>query len=172
MSLSEAAKDIVKQNAFGILEEALEEKKKIFIDRETFRTDTEVYADLLNQAKESCLELFPALYDTVFGEADDFFLYYDGSCFTLYCFNPDSICGGCLIERSFDNETANLILKEGELLAVLTEKTECLYDIDTVSFFGVLNNLSHSLSNDQFLGHTADENAIISLIEKALKAEK
>lgn len=125
-------------------------KRGFFVDLETFRTDTEVYTDLIKQTKETCLELFPALHDTVFGEDDDFFLYYDGEVFTVYYFTPDANCGGSLVECVFDNKTAKRILEGEDLMNVLTEGEE-LYDVDTVSFFVVLNNLSRSLSAGKFI---------------------
>ena len=169
MSISEAAKDIVKQNAFDVLEKALEEKKKIFVDRETFKTDTEVYTDLIRQAKEHCLDHFPALHDTVFGDADNLFLYYDGNFFTLYYFNPDANCGGSLVECTFDDEMARRILDGEDLMTVLAERDEYLYDIDTITFFKVLNNLSTSLFDEQFIGYTSDEGKVVELIEQTLK---
>ena len=172
MPISEAAKDIVKQNAFDVLEKALEEKKKIFVDHETFRTDTEVYADLMRQAKEHCFDHFPALHDTVFGEADNLFLFYDGDFFTLYYFNPDANCGGSLVECTFDDEMAKRILDGEDLMTVLAERDEYLYDIDTISFFKVLNNLSTSLFDEQFIGYASDEDGLLTLIEQTLKIKK
>ena len=172
MSITEAAKDIVRQDAFDVLEKALADKKKIFVDHETFRTDTEVYADLMRQAKEHCLEHFPALHDTVFGDADNLFLYYDGDFFTLYYFNPDANCGGSLVECTFDDEMAKRILDGEDLMTVLAERDEYLYDIDTITFFNVLNSLLTSLLDNQFVGFASDENGITNLVESVLKIKE
>lgn len=172
MPLEEAAKDIVKQNAFSILEDALEKAKELFVDGETFKTDTAAYADLLKQAKEYCLEHFPALHDTVFGEADNFFLYYDGNFFTLYYFNPDSNSGGQIVECTFDDDMAKQILDGEDLMTVLAEREEYLYDIDTISFFNVSRTLSDSSFDEKFIGNVETEDDLKALIEQVLKIKK
>lgn len=172
MSLEEAAEDIVKQNAFEVLEKALEEKKKIFIDHETFKTDTEAYKDLLKQAEDYCFEHFPVLHNTVFGEADEFFLYYDKGFFTLYHFNPDSNAGGSIVEGTFDDEMAKRILDEKSLIDVLAEREQYWHDIDTISFFAALRSLADSQFDEDFVGHASDENGLTALIKRVLKTKK
>lgn len=172
MPLEEAAKDIVKQDVFDVLEKALEEKKKLFVDAETFKTDTEAYADLLKQAKEYALEHFPALHDTVFGKSDDFFLYYDGDFFTLYYFNPDSNCGGQIVECTFDDGMAKRVLDGESLMNVLAEREGYLYDINTISFFNTLRTLSDSSFDEKFIGNVETEDDLKALIEQVLKIKK
>ncbi len=160
MSLEDAAKDLVEQNAFNILEEALEKAKEYFVDGETFRTDTEAYAGLLKQAEEYCRKAFPVLHETVFGEEDYFFLYYNCDFFTLYYYNPDSNAGGQIVECTFDEEMAKRILKGEPLTNVLAEREQYLYDINTKSFFEKLKMLADAQHDRDFFGYVENEEGI------------
>lgn len=169
ISIDAAAKDLAKQNAFDVLEKALKEAKEIWVDSETLRTDTEMYADLLKQAEEHCKESFPALYETVFGGSDDFFLYYDGSYFTVYYYNPDSNSGGQIVECTFNDEMAKRILEGESFTNVLAEREQYLYDIDTISFFNKLKALSKSLYDNNFIGNAKNEDELSVLVDQTIR---
>jgi hypothetical protein len=108
----------------------------------------------------------------VFGEVDNFFLYYDGNFFTLYYFNPDSNCGGQIVECTFDDDMAKRILDGESLMNILAERDEYLYDINTVSFFNTLRTLSDSSFDEKFIGNVETEDDLKALIEQVLKIKK
>ena len=170
MTVEDAAKDVVKQNAFSILEEALEKAKEVWVDGVTFKTDSEVYVNMMSQAKDYCIEHFPELYETVFGESDDFFLYNDGySQYTLYYYNPNSVAEGTIVECYFDDEGAKRILGGEPLMNILAENNQYHHDIDTIHFFNTLRALADSQYTGEFVGNAKNEEELKVLIQKVLK---
>ena len=171
MTVEDAAKDLIKQNAFGVLEEALEKAKDIWVDGTTFKTDSEVYINTLNQVKNNCIERFPELYETVFGKADYSFLFSDGNQYTLYYFNPDSNAEGTLVELCFDSKKAVRVLEGESIYNINCAEDEADCDIDTVYFFNAMRALINAYEDGEFVGIAEDETELNSLISKVAREE-
>lgn len=124
----------------------------------TLKVDADPYKKAMELSKLVCRKLTPALYEGLF-ENDMDLVFEDGSKFNycLYYYNPDSNCGGQIVQCPFDAEQAAQMVDNEDYMDVLATNTQYLADIDSYHFFETLFDLMEDYLNGKCLGDDRDK---------------
>ena len=167
LTIDEAVEKVEKFSLFDSLKAELERKKEYLVAANVFKTDSCFYTNLLEQAKTECAEKFPALYETIFGDADRYFLFRDSSgAFSLTYFNPYSIAGGSFVSYTFYEDSALRIFNGEPVFQVIDDIETTWIDINTTEFFDVLSGFLNAQNDNSFIGYVADVDDTKILLHK------
>ncbi len=137
------------------------------------------YKDIVGLVEELCSDVFPDLYEEVFGsscgaldlifrEKDD----PDG--FNLYYYNPDSSAGGLIEQCPFDKDDAAKMIDNEDYLGVLAPYPHYLSDVNTEHFFNTIFELIELKESGLYLGNGVNEacRAIVCENKNGIPAEE